>query len=530
MDVGESAALPYRRLGVVRTADAADGWYERDVRGVELRSVSTHFGVETARVEVLLGPLLALECPRLQIQPLMEQAWTRLQTLRERLVDVRVAASVPAIAKAMERAEDALRTPCATTLTTVEEQLAGAFDACNSASTHNKEAANVRALQALAAAASFDFSQAIVRSEQAAALSESFAQRWQHRVLHAELLLDQGREFNDVESLKTLQKLCEESLLPMVPADKMPAERAWVYDCLGQTLGILGRRQSFTATLEQAVEAFEAALALRDRTASPFDWATTQNHLGNAIGSLGQRQHSLELLDRAAAAFEAALEVPISNAAPEGRASAQSNLAAVLQTIGQQRQDAATIARAVTAYKAALSIWTPDRKPLFWAATQSNFGAALRVLGGMEKDSAMLEQSVAAYRAALKARTRERMPHEWAMTQNDLGAALQAVGEQKEDALTFGRAIAAYREALKEISRDGEPMTWAMTMANIGVARRKLAEYTYDVDASRRSVGDIQMALDVFRGAKHARLTELGLEQLAIAMEVHAELTAEASD
>jgi tetratricopeptide (TPR) repeat protein len=534
MDDGKSAALPHRRLGVTRTANAVKSWNEQDVRGTELRSVSMHFGVEAARFELLLGPLLRVDCARLQVQPLLEQAWTRLQNVRETIVDAQMRISDGAAKTSIEQAQTALQSCAAETLALVEQSLEAAFQACqvrNSAEHSSADAASVRALQASLAAVRFDFPGAIALGNEAVALAGADSPAsWHYQVQHAEFLLDQGREFNDAESLQALAQLCEVILLPIATASRGAADQAWVHDCLGQALGMLGRAHSGTALLDSSVKAFEAALALRDQASSPYDWAATQNHLGNAVGSLGQRQHDLELLDRAAGAFEAALEVPISNVAPEGRASAQSNLAAVLQTIGQQRQDAATIERAISAYQSALSIWTPDRKPLFWAATQSNLGAALRVVGGMREDASVLEQSVAAYRSALTARSRARMPSEWARTQNDLGAALQALAELTEDTLGFGRAIAAYRDALREISREGEPMTWALTTANIGVARRKLAEYTSDVEVSRRALADIKMALDVFRGANHAPLTDLGLEQLAIAMEVNAELEAPSQD
>ena len=490
-----------------------------------------HFGMGSARFEVLLGPLLALECTRLQIQPLLEQAWIRLQALRESVVDVRAQITDAGIAGKVQQVQAELMDPATTSLVSVNQTLEEAFQAACDDANATLDAASIRAAQSSVAAISFDFSQATVLAQEAARLAvENDEARWVYRVQQAEFLLDQGREFNDAQALEALRELCAQTLLPVAAANRDAADHAWAYDTLGQALGMLGRSQSFTGTLDESVQAFEAALKLRDQSQQPYDWAATQNHIGNAIGSLGQRQHDLELLDRSVVAFEAALEIPVSNTAPEGRASAQSNLAAVLQTIGQQRKDAATLERAIAAYKSALSIWTPDRKPLFWAATQSNMGAALRVLGAMREDAALLEQSVAVYRAALTARTRERMPEEWARTQNDLGAALQALAELTDDAFLFGQAIAAYRDALREVSVDGEPMTWAMRTANLGVARRKLAEYRLDIDLSRRAIADIRMALDVFRGASHAELTSLGLEQLAIAMEVNAELEADIQD
>lgn len=535
MDDGEGTALSHCRLGVANAAGAAISWTERDIRGVEVRAVSTHLEVEAERFDIILGPLLVLECERTQVQALLEQAWSRLQVLREDIVDVRSQAAAASTAEGphnaerpLAQAQDALNSSTSSDLSAAREALESAFEGSSDA---GEFGSSIRALQALAAAASFDFSSAATFSQEAAVLAGSNAElHWRNRVQQAQFLLDHGREFNDSDALRTLTTLCEETLLPIAADTRENADSAWVYDCLGQAIGILGRRHSGTAMLDDAVHAFESALELRDRATKPYDWAATQNHLGNAIGSLGQRQHDLELLDRAAAAFQAALEVPVSNAAPEARASAQSNLAAVLQTIGQQRQDPEAFDQAIEAYRAALLIWNSDRKPLFWAATQSNLGAALRVLGGIRDDDGLLEQSVDAYQASLTARTRQRMPAEWAITQNDLGAALQVLGEKTEDALVFGRAIAAFREALLEISRENEPMTWALTTANLGVARRKYAEYRYDVDASRRAVRDIQAALDVFRGASHSPLTGLGLEQLAIAMEVNAELEAPSED
>ena len=99
-----------------------------------------------------------------------------------------------------------------------------------------------------------------------------------------------------------------------------------------------------------------------------------------------------------------------------------------------------------------------------------------------------------------------------------------------DDLLDLGRAVTAYREALKEFTREREPMTWALTLANLGVARRKIAERNRDVTISRRAAADIDMALEVFREASHARLTELGLEQLFVARRVTAALESSAQD
>ena len=61
---------------------------------------------------------------------------------------------------------------------------------------------------------------------------------------------------------------------------------------LGNALRSLGERESGTARLEQAVEAYRAALQERTRERVPLDWAMTQNNLGLALcepGRAGER-------------------------------------------------------------------------------------------------------------------------------------------------------------------------------------------------------------------------------------------------
>lgn len=73
-------------------------------------------------------------------------------------------------------------------------------------------------------------------------------------------------------------------------------------------------------------------------------------------------------------------------------------------------------------------------------------------------------------------------------------------------------------------------MSWALTFANLGVAHRKLAERNQDIDISPRASADLKMAVDVFRGASHAQLTEPGEEQLSVSRRLTASLQAESQE
>ena len=99
---------------------------------------------------------------------------------------------------------------------------------------------------------------------------------------------------------------------------------------LGLALWTLGKRESGTARLEEAVEAYRDALKERTRERVPLDWATTQTNLGLALWTLGERESGTARLEEA-----------------------------------------------VEAYRDALKEYTRERVPLDWAMTQNNLGTAL---------------------------------------------------------------------------------------------------------------------------------------------------------
>jgi tetratricopeptide (TPR) repeat protein len=122
---------------------------------------------------------------------------------------------------------------------------------------------------------------------------------------------------------------------------------------------------SGTARLEQAVEAFRAALQEWTRERVPLQWAMTQMNLGNALRTLGERESGTARLEQA-----------------------------------------------VDAFRAALQEVTRERVPLDWATTQTNLGAALRALGGRESGTARLEEAVASFDACLMV-VHSIWPPEW---------------------------------------------------------------------------------------------------------------------
>ena len=141
-----------------------------------------------------------------------------------------------------------------------------------------------------------------------------------------------------------------------------------------RALATLGKRESGSARLEEAVAAYRAALEEYTRDRAPLRWATTQMDLGNALEMLGERESGTAHLEEAVAAYRVALE---------------------------ER--------------------TRERVPLDWAITQENLGVALLTLGGRESGTAHLEEAVAAWEACLTV-TKSAWPPKWVqfvLTQRD---------------------------------------------------------------------------------------------------------------
>ncbi len=246
-----------------------------------------------------------------------------------------------------------------------------------------------------------------------------------------------------------------------------PDERVRSLNDLGFQLYTLGKRESGTARLEEAVSAYQAVLKEWTRDCMPLDWAMTQNNLGNALGTLGERENGTVRLDQAVAAHRAALEEYTRDRVPLDWAMTQNSLGNALGTLGERESGTERLEEAIVAYRAALEEYTRDRVPLDWAMTQINLGTVLTIIGERENGMVRLNQAVAAYQAALEEYTRERMPLEWATTQNNLGNALQYLGKQEGGTARLEEAASAYRVALEEFSEEETPSYWAATKQNL---------------------------------------------------------------
>jgi tetratricopeptide (TPR) repeat protein len=97
-------------------------------------------------------------------------------------------------------------------------------------------------------------------------------------------------------------------VLATPPGERVPLDWARTQMDLGAALETLGKRESGTGKLTEAVAAYREALKEYTRERVPLDWAVTQMNLGNALGTLGERESGTGKLTEAVAAYREALK------------------------------------------------------------------------------------------------------------------------------------------------------------------------------------------------------------------------------
>ena len=219
-------------------------------------------------------------------------------------------------------------------------------------------------------------------------------------------------------------------------------------------------------SLEKAIAAYEAALAVFTREALPHDWANTQNNLAIAYAERirGERADNLE---KAIVAYEAALTVRTREALPREWAVTQNNLA--ISYADRVRGDQAdNLEKAIEAFEAALTVFTREALPYDWAQMKNNVGLTyVNRIRGDRADN--LEKAIVAYEAALTVFTREALPYKWATAQNNVGLSYadRIRGDQADN---LEKAIVAFEAALAVFTREALPYEWARTQHNLGIA------------------------------------------------------------
>ena len=124
---------------------------------------------------------------------------------------------------------------------------------------------------------------------------------------------------------------------------------------LGVALRTLAEREAGTARLQEAVEAYRAALQEWTRERVPLDWAGTQMNLGNALLTLGEREAGTARLEQAVEAYRAALQERTRERVPLDWAMSTGDQGEALMLIAERLGDAARAKAAVQQIEVALA-------------------------------------------------------------------------------------------------------------------------------------------------------------------------------
>jgi len=305
--------------------------------------------------------------------------------------------------------------------------------------------------------------------------------RWLFTVWRGRSLFEHSQLMVEPSSLQQAIAAYD-AALAMRSREQAPFDWALVQTSLGMALRLQGERGA-PGALEQAVAALEAALTILTRESDPVGWAETQIGLGNALMRLGERGVR-GALERAVGAYEAALTVQSRTADPATWALAHMNLGIALTVLGDRGAPGA-LERAVAAYDAALTVWTREAHPSGWAQIQTNLGSTL-LRQAQRGAPGALERAVTAYEAALTVRTRELDPAGWAMIQISLGNALRVQGERGGPGALL-RAVAALEAALTVMTREADLGGWARIQGNLALTYAALGRIAEARDAMQRA-------------------------------------------
>ncbi len=179
-------------------------------------------------------------------------------------------------------------------------------------------------------------------------------------------------------------------------------EEAQIHKHMGGLLAAQGDRSGEPAWMELAVTEFKAGIDCLVRARYPQEWGNLQNRLGLALYKLDMLTGRPDLLKEAMLAFQSALQVYTRQEVPDRWAEVMHNLAQVLQVYGDQAKSADVLERAIETARAALELRPRARMPLAWAASMNTLGTALFMLAKHSKGKVSLDEATEVINGALE--------------------------------------------------------------------------------------------------------------------------------
>lgn len=377
--------------------------------------------------------------------------------------------------------------------------------------------------------------------------------RWRFSMNEAAALTQAGELLGDNEALREAIQILQEDALALTSRSDSPMDWASTQNHLGASLQVLGEREPGLANLEQARNAYEAALSERTMQRSAFGWVETNNNLGQVLQILYERGGNPELLRLAGEAHARAAATASRNEHPLQWAQTQANLGNFAMNTFDATGDPARLHEAEASFERALGVLSRADQPWDWAAATAgqalaqrelarrsfdaigmreaatrleeaalafgsigaqldrgralhNLGYALIELAEIENNHVRLAQAERAFLAAAADRPRDRVPLQWASSRHGFADAMFRRGVREENDAHLAAAASSYQEALGVWTPAHSPDDWAAATLDRASALIILA--------SRR--GDHAALDEIERELQAARpeLQRLGREEL----------------
>ncbi len=230
--------------------------------------------------------------------------------------------------------------------------------------------------------------------------------------------------------------------------------------------------------LHAAVELYSKAIDLCPDDL-PLLKARIQARMGTAL--MATPSDDASLLEDAREAFEAALRVLQQEGSSEEIAETEMNLGLALQNLAGMHR--ARIQDSIGAYQRALRTFDKTEFPKEFAILQNNLATAFLSIPFTDERSKMREAlAVQSFEEGLSIVNLIDHPSEYAMLQNNLGNALQYASSSHRVENGF-RALEAYDEALKVRTARDTPGEYANTISNKANCLANLPDDPSDPDS-----------------------------------------------
>ncbi len=239
---------------------------------------------------------------------------------------------------------------------------------------------------------------------------------------------------------------------------------------MGRTLTLLGEREAQPAILDQAADAFRAAMQTWTRDRLPFFWARAQRGLGEALlvkaelaGDHAAMAHARDALLEARATAKPGLK-------PQEDLPLAADIVHAEAVLAARAGASHALAPAMNTLRTLLTAHWREEFPVEWAQGERALGEGYAALAAHETRGLNLQNAIDAFDSAQTVATQAALPFDWAKTEADRAAALTALGLRTETPRRFAEAVQAYDAALNVFREGNSPYYVALCEQGRAVA------------------------------------------------------------